>query len=406
MQPRPALQQLCEEVSTAFMRVYDKWPKVRPPLTLHRRITRWFQIPGNSSDEDNISLSRRDPGPYTIPNLSSGLLPSVFVGDEHVLVDGVHEALLPATSQLLQQQQQQLQKQREQQQQQQQQRQRPREEWPQYAQATTSSTGWDDHWQGLSPAMIQRDGSPGGCQPDCGIHTEAFHDARVLLAKIIDFPGQYVQQWQPGRTDEVLLWLNQQASFEPSSPSGSLSGSASLPFQPTRQDAELLRICEELVLFQARREGTCSKLTLGFCQDVSFISRFKASLDGEPDANASPYMRQFVPFCLHSPLLIQTAMYTSACFLNETTGGRLVDSTTAVAHKCRAIRMLNEHLQTRGSTTDEAIAGVMQLMLNEWYWGNVDDLRAHLSGLREMVRLRGGFASLGLGGLLARLVIV
>lgn len=68
--------------------------------------------------------------------------------------------------------------------------------------------------------------------------------------------------------------------------------------------------------------------------------------------------------------------------------------------------MLNEHLQTRGSTTDEAIVGVMQLMLNEWYWGNMGDLRAHLSGLREMVRLRGGFASLGLGGLLARLVIV
>ncbi|KAF3760978.1 hypothetical protein M406DRAFT_268085 [Cryphonectria parasitica EP155] len=136
---------------------------------------------------------------------------------------------------------------------------------------------------------------------------------------------------------------------------------------------------------------------------VNFISRFKASLDSEPDVNSNPYMRQYVPFCLHSPLLIQTAIYTSACFQGEMGN---IESTTAVAHKCRAIEMLTEHLQSRGSTTDEAIAGVMQLMLNEWYWGNTDDLRAHLTGLREMVRLRGGFGNLGLGGLLARLVIV
>lgn len=117
-------------------------------------------------------------------------------------------------------------------------------------------------------------------------------------------------------------------------------------------------------------------------------------------------MKQFVPFCLQSPLLIQTAIYTSACFLNETSRGQLLDNTTAMSHKCRAIRMLNEHLQMRGSTTDEAIAAVMQLMLNEWHWGNMDDLKAHLCGLKEMVRLRGGFGALGMGGLLAKLVIV
>lgn len=86
--------------------------------------------------------------------------------------------------------------------------------------------------------------------------------------------------------------------------------------------------------------------------------------------------------------------------------GKIIESTTAVSHKCHTIRLLNEHLQTRGSTTDEAVAAVMQLMLNEWYWGTMDDLQAHLSGLREMVRLRGGFECLGLGGLLAKLVIM
>lgn len=143
---------------------------------------------------------------------------------------------------------------------------------------------------------------------------------------------------------------------------------------------------------------------------VNFISRFKSSLDGDVDQNNNGYMKHFVPFCLHSPLLVQTAIYTAACLLHETSWGvsfgELIESTTAVAHKGHAIRLLNEHLKTHGSTTDEAVATVMQLMLNEWYWGNTVDLRAHLSGLREMVRLRGGFENLGLGGLLAKLVIM
>lgn len=123
--------------------------------------------------------------------------------------------------------------------------------------------------------------------------------------------------------------------------------------------------------------------------------------------NNSVYVAKFVPFCLHSPLLIQLAIYTSACFLNEMEGRQnLIDNTTAVVHKFRAIRMLNEHMQTTESTTDEAIAAVMQLMLDEWYWGNMDDLESHTRGLKELIRLRGGFRSVGLSGLLAKLVIV
>ena len=67
--------------------------------------------------------------------------------------------------------------------------------------------------------------------------------------------------------------------------------------------------------------------------------------------------------------------------------------------------MLNEHLRSKSSTTDVAIAAVTQLILDEWYWGEANDLRAHLRGLREMIRLRGGFRNLGLNGMIAKLVI-
>lgn len=140
-------------------------------------------------------------------------------------------------------------------------------------------------------------------------------------------------------------------------------------------------------------------------QDVNLVSRFKASLSGRPDVATNPYMRQYVPFCLHSPLLAQIAIYTAACFLNDACPN-VIDNTTAMMRKGAAIHMLKTHLRTTGSTTDEAIAGVTQLILNEWHWGDRKELEAHFGGLREMVRSRGGLSNLGLGGLLSKLVMV
>ncbi|CAN8106163.1 unnamed protein product [Discula destructiva] len=318
------------------------------------------------------SAQRHSDGPGSNPpsTVASSLLPSAFAGDEHIFVHGVDQALLPPNPAQIHQQQQ-----------------RSSEYWEDLS-GDPVPEPWNGSSRGLSSASFGRGAAPphhaqlNTCPPSCTFHSETQHTAGMLLARIVALPADYVQQWDPAKTDEVMGWLNRQWTFEASSP-GSPNSVIMPPSQSTRQDAELLRIF------------------------VNFTSRFKAALDGEPDMNTNAYMKQYVPFCLHSPLLIQTAIYTSACFVNEMEGRlSLIDSTTAVSHKVRSIRMLKEHLQTQGSTTDEAIATVMQLMLNEWYWGNMEDLRAHLSGLREMVRLRGGLANLGLGNLLAKLVII
>lgn len=68
--------------------------------------------------------------------------------------------------------------------------------------------------------------------------------------------------------------------------------------------------------------------------------------------------------------------------------------------------MLNEQLNSPHATRDEAIAGVMQLTIDEWYWGEAKDLRAHFSGLRELIRLRGGPANLGMEGILSKQALV
>lgn len=97
--------------------------------------------------------------------------------------------------------------------------------------------------------------------------------------------------------------------------------------------------------------------------DVKLISQFKAALDGNPDAS-NPYTKHFVPYCVHSPLLVHVATYTAACFLTDT--GH-VQRTEAMSHKGDVIRLLNEHIRSQHSTNDEVIAGVVQLIVDEWY---------------------------------------
>lgn len=131
------------------------------------------------------------------------------------------------------------------------------------------------------------------------------------------------------------------------------------------------------------------------------LAPFSAALDGNAEST-NAYLKHYVPFVLQSPLLTQTAIYTSACFLHET--GHM-DKSTAMAHKTQAIGLLNEHIWSGSSSSDEVIAAHIQLILNEWYWGAGTDLGAHLRGLREMIRVRGGLRSLGLHGLIAKMAV-
>lgn len=134
---------------------------------------------------------------------------------------------------------------------------------------------------------------------------------------------------------------------------------------------------------------------------MKLISQFKASLDGNPD-ESNPYIKYHVPYCVQSPLLVHVAIYTAACLLSET--GH-IDWTVAMAHKGYAIQLLNEHIASTPSPSDEGITGVIQLIVDEWYWGDTNELRAHLRGLREMIKIRGGLRTLGLHGLISKLAV-
>jgi Fungal specific transcription factor domain len=137
--------------------------------------------------------------------------------------------------------------------------------------------------------------------------------------------------------------------------------------------------------------------------DLKLLCRFKACLDGNPEPS-NPIIKHLVPFCVQDPLLLQIVLYTSACFLNET--GHLPRHIVMV-QKGQVIGMLNEHLRSDSFyTSDGAIAAVIQLIIDEWYWGETQDLQAHLRGIRQMIKIRGGYHKLGMNGLLAKMVIL
>ncbi|KAM0808990.1 putative Transcription factor domain-containing protein [Seiridium cardinale] len=115
-----------------------------------------------------------------------------------------------------------------------------------------------------------------------------------------------------------------------------------------------------------------------------------------------------MPFCIQDPLLVQISIYTAACFLSEK---KHLEKQHSVFIKGQAIHMLNERLRSaEEATSDVAIAAVCQLIIDEWYWGETHDLRAHLNGMRhfvaQMIKLRGGYRNLGLRGLLSKMIIL
>lgn len=82
------------------------------------------------------------------------------------------------------------------------------------------------------------------CSFDCEIHTEAYHDALVLLSRRNQLPAQFIQGWQPTRTDEIMLWFVQQEHAPSSTSLVCADGQVHQPALPTRQDGEMLRVCK------------------------------------------------------------------------------------------------------------------------------------------------------------------
>jgi hypothetical protein len=74
--------------------------------------------------------------------------------------------------------------------------------------------------------------------------------------------------------------------------------------------------------------------------------------------------------------------------------------------RCEAVQAVNDSLELQPSAVSDALIGAIAKMASyEAMYGNVDNYAVHMQGLQRAVELRGGLYSLGLGGLLRRIVI-
>lgn len=81
-------------------------------------------------------------------------------------------------------------------------------------------------------------------------------------------------------------------------------------------------------------------------------------------------------------------------------------SAIVLQYKIKCINLLNEMLSNKETAmSNEALAGVVYLMINEWYRGNPDGVQKHMRGLKEMVRMRGGLDDLGMSGFLRKVIL-
>lgn len=77
-----------------------------------------------------------------------------------------------------------------------------------------------------------------------------------------------------------------------------------------------------------------------------------------------------------------------------------------LALKARALSEINAGLaDPKKATSDAMIMAVAKMAAYESIFGNSDHFAAHMKGLQLMLKMRGGLSTLGLSGLLERMVV-
>ena len=101
----------------------------------------------------------------------------------------------------------------------------------------------------------------------------------------------------------------------------------------------------------------------------------------------------------YAVLLMSASNY---CIVNPSKAA-LID---LLALKARALTEINAALASpKRAITDAMIGAVMKMASYEAVFGDSAVFAAHMKGLQMMIRLRGGLSTLGLNGLLERMVV-
>ncbi|MCJ1403316.1 hypothetical protein MMC11_006539 [Xylographa trunciseda] len=111
-------------------------------------------------------------------------------------------------------------------------------------------------------------------------------------------------------------------------------------------------------------------------------------------------------YALEDEALLHATIFHQAMYFCKALPGVKHDYNEIWKHQTISITLINERLGNENeATTDATIAAVACLASGENSFGTPKSANVHMSGLEEMIRLRGGLQNLGMQGLLNKLVI-
>lgn len=115
--------------------------------------------------------------------------------------------------------------------------------------------------------------------------------------------------------------------------------------------------------------------------------------------------KQWFPLCMTEPAVFYAVMLMAASHF-AIMNVAMAQSINLMLLKGRAIQAINHALQDPvRSTSDSVIGAVMKMAAYEAIFGDTVAYKAHMSGLQKMILLRGGLPTLGMNGLLERMVL-
>ncbi|ORY62599.1 uncharacterized protein BCR38DRAFT_346452 [Pseudomassariella vexata] len=127
---------------------------------------------------------------------------------------------------------------------------------------------------------------------------------------------------------------------------------------------------------------------------LRFVAPNLVSIDGE--SQPIVFQKEVLSWQLQSPLMPNIGILMASTIQSLDRGIELDKNPESLAQKAKVLVFINQFLSGATKQGFDLIAPeAIKCVINLWFWGVGDTMRAHSRGIREMLRLRGGIRGLG-----------
>ncbi|KUJ13091.1 uncharacterized protein LY89DRAFT_756462 [Mollisia scopiformis] len=113
------------------------------------------------------------------------------------------------------------------------------------------------------------------------------------------------------------------------------------------------------------------------------------SVDGS--TTSALFRREMLPWMIQSPLMPHIAILMASASQTAEPTSLIVKPSEMIAIKSQVLGLINDFLKQDFTLVGgEALRAVIHL----WWWGTTSSLWAHMAGIKQMIKLRGGFQAM------------